>query len=98
MEGDAVWVAETWKAHGYDHVVQGVYNSREAAFEGLKSEPNLTVYVGADKCLRAKPRHEDRWDARWGAARPFKVRGRECTPTATPSEAAAASQPPGSSP
>jgi hypothetical protein len=102
VEGREVWVAETWKAHGCDHDVQGVYDSREAAFEGLKAAPGMTVYVADDGNVRGRPRNEE-WRPRdwldadprlWAVARPFKVRGRERTPTATPNGAAPASPPP----
>jgi hypothetical protein len=75
VEGDEVWVAETWQAYGYGHEVQGVYGSREAAFEGLKGEPDMTVYADGI-LLRARPRHEDASGARWGVARCMTVRGR----------------------
>ena len=42
---DEVWVAMTWKAHGDEEYVHGVFGSREAAFESLKALPNMTVYV-----------------------------------------------------
>ena len=76
MEGDEVWVATTWKAHGYDTDVQGVYDSREAAFEGLKAEPGMTVYADPDGCLKGRPRDENQFGARWARAEPAIVRGR----------------------
>lgn len=75
-----VWVAETWSAHGYNHAIQGVYESREAAFDGLKSEPNMTVWV-ENGIVRAKPKaegnlwhHQDR--EKWGMANPFSIKGK----------------------
>lgn len=85
-------MAETWRHYGEDRYVQGLYDSREAAFEGLKEIPEMTVYVGADGSVIGRPRHpggpkewkEPRgrgWlepDRRtWAIARPMKVRGRK---------------------
>lgn len=81
MDGPHVWVAETWRAHGYDHGVQGVYDSREAAFEGLKDRPNLTVYVGKDGNLHGRPRSEAHPRAEWAWAAPLKVQGRRQAPS-----------------
>ena len=50
-----VWVAETWGAHGYGHDVLGLYDSREAAFEGLKAVPDMTVYVDERGHLAGRP-------------------------------------------
>ena len=77
MEGDEVWVAQAWNAHGYNCRVQGVYDSREAAFEGLKSEPGVTVYVAPeDGLVHGRPRDEDKFGAVWALARPMRVKGR----------------------
>ena len=100
MEGDKVWVAQTWKAHGYAPEIQGLYDSREAALKGLKAEPNLTVYVGPDGCLQGRPRAEGKWDARWARAYPMIVRGRvkpapEDRQTAGPPASSPASPTPG---
>jgi len=76
MEGDEVWVAQAWQAHGYGCRVQGVYVSREAAFEGLKAEPGITVYVAEDDLVHGRPRNADRHGAEWALARPARVRGR----------------------
>lgn len=71
-----VWVAETWHAHGEAQRVEGVYDSREAAFEGLKAVPDMTVYVDERGHLVGRPRHEREYLARWGKARPMPVLGR----------------------
>ena len=78
MEGEEVWVAETWHAHGEGHRVQGVYGSREAAWEGLKGEVQ-TLYVGEDGLLHGRPRDIDAWWRRrvWAEARPMIVQGRK---------------------
>ena len=83
VEGAEVWVAETWEAHGEGRGVQGIYVSREAAWDGLKSHVE-TLYVGEDGHLHGKPRHEEfDWDRirrgylrRWALAVPMKVQGR----------------------
>jgi hypothetical protein len=85
-EGREVWVAETWQAHGYGHSVQGVYESREAAFEGLKDRPTMTVYVGKDQNLHGRPRSEAHPRAEWAIATPLKVQGRRPVPSPDASE------------
>jgi hypothetical protein len=75
------------RAHGYDHDVQGLYDSREAAFEGLKAVPGMTVYAGEDGLLHGRPRHDDGHLARWGVARPMKVRGLAAPSPQSPEEA-----------
>jgi hypothetical protein len=79
MDGEEVWVAETWEAHGEGQSVQGVYSSREAAWDGLKDEVD-TLYIGGDGLVRGKPRDEvgDWRDCgrRWASAEPMKVQGR----------------------
>lgn len=75
-EGDEVWVAETWRAHGYGRGVLGVYSSREAAFEALKAQPGMTAWVDEHGNVHARPRDEDRFGAEWGLASPWRVRGR----------------------
>ncbi len=77
MEGDEVWVAQAWNAHGYGCRVQGVYDSREAAFEGLKSEPGITVWVAPeDGLVHGRPRDEGKLGALGALARPMTVKGR----------------------
>lgn len=77
---DEVWVAETWRAHGDEARVQGVYSSREAAWDGLKGEVE-TLYVGEDGHLHGKPRDDsgsrDYFGRRWACAAPMKVQGRK---------------------
>jgi hypothetical protein len=79
MNGEEVWVAMTWEAHGEGMGVQGIYSSREAAWEGLKGEVD-TLYVDGDGFVRGKPRDESGsrgyFDRRWASAEPVKVRGR----------------------
>jgi hypothetical protein len=92
VEGDEVWVAETWCAYGEDRYVQGLYDSREAAFEALKDIAGMTVYVGGDQNVHGRPRNPDgpkEWrepggrgwmepDRRtWAFAKPMRVRGRK---------------------
>lgn len=81
MEGEEVWVAETWGAHGEGHRVQGVYDSREAAWEGLKGKVD-TLYADGDGFLRGRPRCEEWWYGHrvWAQARPVKVQGRKVPP------------------
>lgn len=76
MEGGEVWVAETWGAHGYGRAVLGVYSSREAAFEALKAQANMTVWTDEHGNVHGRPRNEDRYGAEWGLASPWRVRGR----------------------
>ena len=77
MTGDEVWVAQAWQAHGYGCRVQGVYDSREAAFEGLKAEAGITVWVAPeDQLVHGRPRNEDKHGGEWALARPVLVRGR----------------------
>jgi hypothetical protein len=83
MDGEEVWVAETWGAHGEGQSVQGVYGSREAAWEGLKGKVD-TLYIAKDGSVQGRPRHEESgrnlsmWgDTRqWASAYPMKVQGR----------------------
>jgi hypothetical protein len=86
VEGEEVWVAETWKAHGYDHDVLGVYGSREAAFEALKAEPNMTVWVDEAGAVHGRPIREPAfsWPPRhafmpvkWAQAMPMRVQDRK---------------------
>ena len=90
---DEVWVAMTWKAHGDEETVYGVFDSREAAFESLKALPNMTVYVDEHGQVAGRPRKEQEPGAflrrrgpyvpeYWASAAPYKVQGR-----ATPGEA-----------
>lgn len=72
-----VWVAETWRAHGYGHGIHGVYESREAAFEALKSEPGMTVWVDERGIVRGRPRDDERFGATWAMAASQKVQARE---------------------
>lgn len=84
---DEVWVAQTWKAHGDETDVHGVFESREAAFESLKALPNMTVYVDehgnvAGRPVKQQEPGERRWGRgpyvpeRWASAEPYKVQGR----------------------
>jgi RecB family exonuclease len=77
--GAEVWVAQAWQAHGHGCRVQGAYDSREAAFDGLKAEPGMTVYVAGDGLVHGKPRNEDRRGAEWALARPVPVKGKTGT-------------------
>lgn len=81
MEGEEVWVAETWHAHGEGHRVQGVYVSREAAWDGLRGEVD-TLYADDQGALRGRPRCEEWWYRRriWALARPVRVQGRKPAP------------------
>lgn len=87
MEGDEVWVVETWEAHGEGAAVLGVYVSREAAFEAVNAQPNMTAYVDYDGVLLGRPRRMTRgwgmnWEpVRWALGRPHKVQGRKPLPT-----------------
>ena len=80
-----VWVAETWCAHGEESQVQGVYDSREAARDGLKDEVD-TLYVDDAGLLRGRPRGEPPYGfgARWAMAGPMEVRGRTPTERSSP--------------
>lgn len=93
---DEVWVAQTWKAHGYDMDIHGVFDSREAAFESLKALPNMTVYVNEHGNVAGRPskRQEPGEVLRrrgpyvpeyWASAEPFKVQGRAPAPVTAPS-------------
>lgn len=83
---DEVWVALTWKAHGYEEDIHGVFDSREAAFESLKALPNMTVYVDEQGNVAGRPRKEQEPGALlrggpyvpeyWASAAPYKVQGR----------------------
>ena len=55
---DEVWVALTWKAHGYEEDIHGVFDSREAAFESLKALPNMAVYVDEHGSVAGRPAKE----------------------------------------
>ena len=82
MEGEEVWVAETWGAHGYGMGVHGIYSSREAAWDGLKGYVD-TLYIGEDGYVHGKPRHEEfdmersrrGYSRQWAIAQPMKVEG-----------------------
>ena len=77
MDGEEVWVAETWEAHGECVGVHGIYSSREAAWDGLKGHVD-TLYVGDDGELHGKPRDDGPlWGRRWASAHPMKVQGRK---------------------
>jgi hypothetical protein len=90
-----IWVAETWKAHGYDRTVYGLYDSREGAFEALKALPNMTVWVDRHHGkLHGRPRKVRQrlavpsagtWDRhplpeRWAIAQPMEVQSRAPAP------------------
>ena len=77
-------MALAWGAHGCGSRICGVYESREAAFEGIKDMPNMTVYVDRAGIVRGHPRKERtgldllRRDAvrlpeQWAEARPWTV-------------------------
>ncbi len=91
MEGEEVWVATTWHAHGEGYTVQGIYSSREAAWDGLKGKVE-TLYCGPDGSLYGKPRDEDSprtlryWMRRrvWALAEPMTVQGRKPAPPPPP--------------
>lgn len=79
-----VWVALAWDAHGYNTRIHGVYESREAAFDGLRDMPNMTVYVDLAGHVRGRPRrerigidllrrNEGRLPEQWAEARPWTV-------------------------
>lgn len=80
---EQVWVAEMWEAHGEGSHVQGIYDSREAAWDGLKGAVE-TLYVDDKGLLRGKPRDEERsgfvrgqWFRRvWAMAAPMPIQGR----------------------
>ena len=78
MEGEEVWVAETWGPYGEDMCVHGVYSSREAAWDGLKGYVD-TLYIGEDGFLHGKPREEKGsrgyFGRQWALAQPMKVEG-----------------------
>jgi len=81
VSGEEVWVAETWHAHGDGARVQGVYDSREAAWDGLKGEVE-TLYAGTGGHLHGKPRHDewrpgDGYIRRWARASPMMIQGRK---------------------
>ena len=88
---DEVWVALTWKAHGYEEDIHGVFDSREAAFESLKALPNMTVYVDEHGHVAGRPakRQEPGELLRrrgpyvpeyWASAAPYTVQGRAGSP------------------
>lgn len=83
MEGQEIWIAETWGAHGDGYRVQGIYDSREAAWDGLKGEVE-TLYVDERGHLRGRPRNEEpTWRPgvwfrlKWASAYPMKIQGRK---------------------
>ena len=84
---DEVWVALTWKAHGYEEDIHGVFDSREAAFESLKALPNMTVYTDEHGNVAGRPvkqrepgeilrRRSPYVPERWASAEPYTVQGR----------------------
>jgi hypothetical protein len=85
-----IWVALIHSGHGEDTMIHGAYESREAAFEGLRDLPNMTVYIDLAGHVRGRPRRERtgidllRRSAylpeRWAEARPWTVRGRADLP------------------
>ena len=88
-----VWPVLTWNAHGEGTMLLGVYDSREAAFEALKAEPNMTAYVDAEGALRGRPKHEPSFGellarpyipVKWALGRPFKVQSRAPAAGTTP--------------
>lgn len=94
---DEVWVALTWKAHGYEEDIHGVFDSREAAFESLKALPNMAVYVDEHGNVAGRPRKERDYTRPlrrgpyvpeyWASAAPYKVQGRTApSPPGQPQE------------
>ena len=81
-----IWVALIHSGYGEDTMIQGAYESREAAFEGLRDMPNMTVWVDLAGHVRGRPRRERtgidllrRWPnlpEKWAEARPWTVQGR----------------------
>lgn len=53
--GIEVWPVLTWKAHGEEGGLLGVYATREAAFRAVKAEPNMTAYVDDRGDVRGRP-------------------------------------------
>jgi hypothetical protein len=55
-----VWLVTTHSGHGEDSDVLGVFESREAAWDGLKGAlpPDHKMWVGDDGNLRSKPENE----------------------------------------
>ena len=99
MEGEEVWVAETWGPHGEGQWMLGVFSSREAAFDALRDQPNMTVYVGEDGWVHGRPRREHSFSwppakpwvpVKWGQARPMMIRGRAPISAGTKTEDSAA--------
>src|SRR6185312_4356782 len=82
---DEVWVTLIGDAHGENTVIEGVYEDREAAFEGLKKQRNMTVWVGDDGFVHGRPKRESRpalrlgepwFPVRWAVGRPLAVQRR----------------------
>jgi hypothetical protein len=60
----------------------GVYGSREAAFEAIKAEPNMTAYVDDKEHVRGRPVKEREplrgpwFPTRWAHGWPEQVKSR----------------------
>lgn len=79
MEGEEVWVAHGHCGWGEEARVVGLYDSREAAFEGLKKRPNMTVYVDDQGRVQGRPKKQDGlyFERMWATAWPMTVQGRQ---------------------
>ena len=79
---DVVWPVLIWNAHGESTMLLGVYDSRESAFEAVRTEPNMTAYVDDKGHVRGRPKKErqplrDPWlPVRWAHGWPERVNSR----------------------
>jgi hypothetical protein len=82
---ETVWPVLIWNAHGEGTMLLGVYDSREAAFEAVKAEPNMTAWVDGKGELHGRPRVEPKWlglrrvprvPERWAHGHPVPVQSR----------------------
>jgi hypothetical protein len=74
-----VWVVTTHSGWGEDSDVLGVFDSREAAWDGLKAElpPGHKIWVNQDGMLQAKPRDESATPGgTYAFGEPYEVRSR----------------------
>ena len=53
-----VWPVLIWDAHGEGTMLLGVYDSREAAFERIKGEVNMTAWVDGRGEVHGRPARE----------------------------------------